>query len=143
MSNTIPTAARARRSIPAPLPAGISTSPASSTATTTNASAIGRTSVFQCGCKISTDSSPTARDRSYATPDILGLLKHCPRDVTALAAAAAAWLELGHHFRENASGWKIASSPAHKSLFGAQVDTKIRSSPTATVGAREAEFSSR
>src|SRR5215831_18304045 len=110
MSSTIPAAARARRSIPAPLLAGISTSPASSTATTTNASAIGRTSVLQCGCKISTDSSPAARDRSYATPDILGLLKHCSRDVTALAAAAAHGGHFGHHFRENASGWKIVSS---------------------------------
>src|SRR5262252_895773 len=92
MSSTIPAAARARRSIPAPLLAGMSTSPASSTATTTNASAIGRTSVFQCGCKISTDSSPTDRDRSYAIPDMLGLLQRCPRDVTALVAVAVAWL---------------------------------------------------
>src|SRR5215468_6662015 len=136
MSNTIPTAARARRSIPAPLLSGMSTSPASSTATTTNASVIGRTSVFQCGCKISTDSSPTERDRSYAIPDMLGLLQRRPRDVTALAPAIAAWLAFGASLSRRT---RAAGRSCRVWLdFWAKLDTKIRSaraSPTARAGA--------
>ena len=59
------TTASASRSTAAHLLAGMSTSPASSDGDhQERRAATGRTSVFQCGWRTATDSSPTASERS-------------------------------------------------------------------------------
>jgi hypothetical protein len=68
MSTAMAATASASRSTVALLPAGMSTSPTSTAATRTTARPTGRTSVFQCGCRTSTSSSPTASERSSLIP---------------------------------------------------------------------------